>query len=129
MLASVSLAALVASSLSIVAPAPVATAAPTTFTVTTTSDNAAPGDGGDCAIAGSCSLRGAILAANANAGFADTIEFAIPGAAPHDVVVSTALPAVTDTVTIDGFSQPGSSPTNSEVVTINSVPGVRRAPP
>jgi len=68
-----------------------------TFTVTNTSDS------------GAGSLRQAILDAN-GAGGADTIAFAIPGAGVHMIVLGSALPFVTDAVTIDGYTQPGSSP-------------------
>lgn len=68
-----------------------------TFTVTNTSD------------AGAGSLRQAILDANA-AGGADTIAFNIAGAGVHTIVLATALPTVTDIVTIDGYTQPGSAP-------------------
>ena len=68
-----------------------------TFTVTTAAD-AGPG-----------SLRQALLDANAAAG-ADDIVFAIPGAGPHTIALASALPTVTDTVRIDGYTQPGASP-------------------
>ena len=67
-----------------------------TFTVTNT-DDAGPG-----------SLRQAMLDANAAAG-ADTIVFAIPGAGPHTISLASALPMITGTLTIDGYSQPGSA--------------------
>ncbi len=54
------------------------------------------------------SLREAILAANADAG-ADTIDFNIPGGGVRTISVSTALPAIVHPVTINGYSQPGSS--------------------
>ena len=90
------------------------------------------GDGADAVVgdgvcdtgAGACTLRAAIQESNALFG-ANTIAFAIPGAAPRTISPLTALPPITDTITIDGFTQPGSSPTNSAVVTINAVPGVR----
>jgi CSLREA domain-containing protein len=53
-------------------------------------------------------LREAILASNAAAG-ADTINFNLPLAAGADVAtifVQSALPVISDTVTIDGSSQP-----------------------
>lgn len=53
------------------------------------------------------SLRQAILDANSHAG-PDQIDFAIPGAGPHTIQPSTALPAITDPVSIDGTTQPGS---------------------
>ena len=68
-----------------------------TFTVTTTADSG-PG-----------SLRQAITDANANAG-ADSIVFNIPGSGVQTIAPLTALPVITDTVTIDGYTQPGSSP-------------------
>ena len=68
-----------------------------TFTVINTNDS------------GAGSLRQAILDANA-AGGADTIAFNVPGAGVHTIVLASALPFVTDVVTIDGYTQPGSSP-------------------
>ena len=81
-----------------------------TFTVTTTADSG-PG-----------SLRQAILDANAAAG-ADTIAFAIPGSDPNcqsnpgscAIFPLSALPGITDAVTIDGYTQPGSSPNTNPV--------------
>jgi titin len=55
---------------------------------------------------GAGSLRQAIISSNLNPG-PDTINFNIPGAGAHVFVPATALPAVTDAVTIDGTSQPG----------------------
>ena len=55
--------------------------------------------------AGHCSLREAIIAANLSAG-ADAIAFDIPGAGPHTIQVLDDLPTVTDTVTIDGTTEP-----------------------
>ncbi len=58
---------------------------------------------------GAGSLREAITFANANPG-ADTISFAIPGAGPHTITISTALPQLTGAGdTIDGTTQPGAS--------------------
>lgn len=85
-----------------------------TFTVTNTNDSG-PG-----------SLRQAILDANANAG-ADTIVFAIPGSDPNcdtngvcEIRPLTDLPLITDTVTIDGYTQSGAQvntdPKNSNAV-------------
>ena len=54
------------------------------------------------------SLRQAILDANANTG-ADTIAFDIPGTGVQTIQPQTALPEITDPVTIDGYTQPGSS--------------------
>jgi len=57
---------------------------------------------------GTCTLRDAITFANANAG--STIAFDIPGSGVHTITPASALPAITATVTIDGYTQPGSSP-------------------
>lgn len=65
-----------------------------TFLVTTTADS------------GAGSLRQAIFDANSSAG-ADTIEFNITGSAPYIINVASALPDITDPVTIDGATQPG----------------------
>src|SRR5467141_4130270 len=57
---------------------------------------------------GAGSLRQAITDANTTAG-ADTITFNISGAGVHTITPLTALPNITEAVTIDGYSQPGSS--------------------
>src|SRR5262245_45407421 len=67
-----------------------------TFTVTNTNDS------------GSGSLRQAITDANNHAG-ADTINFNISGGGVHTIKPDSTLPAITSPVTIDGYSQPGSS--------------------
>ena len=56
------------------------------------------------------SLYEAIRAANALPG-PDTIQFAIPGTPDqvHTIVLSTPLPAITDPLTINGYSQPGAT--------------------
>ena len=53
------------------------------------------------------SLRQAILDANASPG-PDAIEFFIPGTGPHTLSLLSTLPAITDPVVIDGYSQAGS---------------------
>jgi hypothetical protein len=56
------------------------------------------------------SLREALSAASAtpNAGAPDRIDFAIPGAAPHTILVSgSELPAIDDPVVLDATTQPG----------------------
>jgi CSLREA domain-containing protein len=58
--------------------------------------------------ADTCTLRAAIQRANAISG-ADTIDFNIPGVGVHTITPATALPTITDPVTIDGYSQPGAS--------------------
>ncbi|MEO5966125.1 MAG: CSLREA domain-containing protein, partial [Candidatus Limnocylindrales bacterium] len=55
-----------------------------------------------------CSLREAIDAANNRFG-ADLIAFAIPGAGIHTIAPSSALPAIRETVLIDGSTQPGTA--------------------
>jgi CSLREA domain-containing protein len=87
--------------------------ASTTFTVNTKSDTADtnPGDG-TCSFLGSfCSLRAAIQEANANPG-PDTIAFDINAAGDGLATITpdSTLPSITDTVTIDGYTQPGASP-------------------
>ena len=58
---------------------------------------------------GAGSLRQAILDANASPG-ADLIAFNLAGAGVHTLIPASPLPLITDPVTIDGFTQPGSSP-------------------
>lgn len=72
-----------------------------TFTVNTAADHS---DAGGCTT-NDCSLREAIAAANAltNSDGPDQIVFGIPtGGTPHTISATSALPAVTDRVTIDG---------------------------
>ena len=69
-----------------------------TFIVSTTADSG-PG-----------SLREAILQANASPGH-DFIHFAIqPSNVVHVINLAAGLPPITETVTIDGLTQPGSAP-------------------
>ena len=70
------------------------TTSPSTFVVTNTGDS------------GAGSLRQAILDANAHPG-ADRIEFNIPGSGFHTITPLTALPTISDPVTIAGSTQPG----------------------
>ena len=65
-------------------------------TVTTTADSG-PG-----------SLREALVWANANPGL-DTIDFAIPGTGPFTIQLLSPLPAITDPVEIDGYTQFGAT--------------------
>lgn len=65
-----------------------------TYIVTTTSDSG-PG-----------SLRQAIIDANGNMG-ADIIEFNIGGGGAQSITVSSDLPVISETLTINGTSQPG----------------------
>jgi hypothetical protein len=78
-----------------------------TFTVTTTADSG-PG-----------SLRQAILDANASPG-ADTITFAIGSPGSQQTIQPTsALPAITEAVVIDGWSQGGSGYTGPPLIELN----------
>ena len=79
-----------------------------TYTVTSTADgaDAAPGDGQCDDGSGACTLRAAIMEANAAAG-SDDIRFSIPGAGTHAISPASALPTVTEPVAIDGRTQPG----------------------
>ncbi len=61
-------------------------------------------DGGDG------SLRDAILLADAVNSSIDTIGFAIPGAGVHTISPLSVLPAITSSITIDGYTQSGASP-------------------
>ena len=73
---------------------------------------------------GTCSLRDAITFANANPG-ADVIQFGLAGTTLHTLSPASALPVISDAVTIDGFSQPGSSAnTNGPGLGLNTVIGV-----
>ena len=53
------------------------------------------------------SLRQAILDSNAATGATNTIDFDIPGPGVQTIDPLSPLPAITDPVLIDGFSQPG----------------------
>jgi CSLREA domain-containing protein len=94
--------------------------ASTTFTVNSTADSP------DASLAGvacdtdvftggdQCTLRAAIQQANATRG-ADIVSFAILGTGVKTIAVGAtgfgSLPPITEQVTIDGYTQPGSSPT------------------
>lgn len=67
------------------------------FTVTNTNDSG-PG-----------SLRQAITDANAHPG-ADGVVFNIPGSGVFTIFLASSLPDITDSVTIDGYTQAGTSP-------------------
>jgi len=56
---------------------------------------------------GTGSLRTAITSANSNANF-KKIVFDIPGSCPHQISLTSALPALTQPVGIEGYTQPGS---------------------
>lgn len=91
------------------APDVILTMASQTFTVNSTNDN----DDGTCDST-HCSLREAINAANSNPGL-DTIAFNISGAGLHTITPVSALPMITDPVTIDGYTQSGASPNTNPV--------------
>lgn len=74
------------------------TAVLASFTVTSTLDDGSAG-----------TLRWAINQANASAG-PHQIQFNIPGAGPHSIQLTSALPTINQPVSINGYSQPGSSP-------------------
>ena len=87
-------------------------AAAATFVVTSLADNA----GSTCGSV--CTLRQAITAANATAA-ADTINFDIDTFPPRgDILIQplTNLPPVTQPLTINGYSQPGSRVNDSTTV-------------
>ncbi len=63
---------------------------------------------------GTGSLRSIIALANGNTQ-TKTIRFNIPGNCPRSIALQSPLPALTQDVTIDGYSQSGSSPNDSFV--------------
>ena len=65
----------------------------------------------DLGDSGPGTLRQAIEDANEQEGV-DQIHFAIPGPGPFSVALLSPLPPVTDTVEIDGTTQPGFNPSN-----------------
>lgn len=81
--------------------------------------DAAPGDGACATGGGGCSLRAAIEEANAspNAGEPDAIHFAIPGAGPHLIAPVSPLPAITEAVIIDGYTESGASESTDAAAT------------
>jgi len=81
-----------------------ATAAAATVTVTDAGDST-----NACATTGTgtCTLRDAVTFANANSG--STIAFNISGAGVHTITPTADLPNILVPVTIDGYTQPGTS--------------------
>src|SRR5207247_10721408 len=79
------------------------TAHAATFTVNTADDH----NDGVCNAA-DCTLREAINAVNAGSG-GDTISFNVTGAGVHTINLTSGLPILNKTVTIDGTTQPGFS--------------------
>jgi hypothetical protein len=94
----------------------VVTSAAGTFYVTTTADTG-PG-----------SLRQAILDANASDGQAERIAFRIPGVGPQTILVRSALPAITDTLYIDGYSQARDASGSIPAGVLNTVVFTRDTP-
>ncbi|MBT3252531.1 MAG: T9SS type A sorting domain-containing protein, partial [Candidatus Marinimicrobia bacterium] len=78
------------------------------FTVNSTGDDmdANPGDGICDDGTGDCTLRAAINEANATPGY-NEIAFNMEGEGPHSFVPNLALPWITESVLLDGSSQPG----------------------
>ncbi len=86
------------------------TAHAATFIVDSTGDQSdgVPGNGVCLTIVNTCTLRAAIEEANAFAG-ADTVNFNIAGAGVQTITPTTTLPAVVETITIDGSTQSGAT--------------------
>ncbi len=61
---------------------------------------------------GGCTLRAAIEEANATPG-PDTIGFSLGESSQFTISPTTALPAITETVTIDGYTHPGATENTS----------------
>jgi trimeric autotransporter adhesin len=59
-----------------------------------------------------CTLRAAIQEANVASG-ADEIHFSIPGSGAHTITPGTALPPITEQVTIDGYTQGDGTPADT----------------
>jgi len=76
-----------------------------TWTVTNTRDDAGIVAQGDP----NTSLRQAILSVNASTDPSNNISFNIPGTGPFRIQPLTLLPQINRKVTIDGYTQPGSS--------------------
>src|SRR5512137_1235387 len=87
-----------------------------TFVVTNASD-AGPG-----------SLRQALLDSNATPG-ANLVQFNLPGNGVHTIAPLTPLPLITNSLTIDGYSQPGTNPntlaTGNNAVLLIRLDGVK----
>ena len=66
-------------------------------------------------ICGTCTLREAIQEANANTNplESDIIAFGIAGAGPHVIALSSALPAVSEPVVIDGYTEASAVPNSA----------------
>jgi hypothetical protein len=77
------------------------------------------------------SLRDAIAAANLNPG-ADRVVFSIAGSGPQVISVLSALPQITEALTIDGYTQPGAKPNSlavgSDAVILIQLDGTQNGP-
>jgi hypothetical protein len=72
------------------------------------------------------SLRQAILDSNAATGGTNTIDFAIPGPGVHTIDLDSALPPITNSVVVDGTTQPGYAGT--ALIAIDQQPSGSPAP-
>ena len=95
------------------------------FTVTSGGDepDAAPGDGVCASYVGACTLRGAITEANQQPG-PDSIAFSIAGIGIQTILLGSSLPPLSDGTggtTIDGYTQPGSTPNSLEFASNASI--------
>jgi len=114
----------VASVVAASSPSPAVTAtAAVSFVVNSTADAPDASPNGICQTAtpGQCTLRAAITEADRATGHVD-ISFNIPGAGVHQIAPATALPTINNanaTVTIDGFTQAGSS-VNTDPLAVNA---------
>jgi CSLREA domain-containing protein len=132
-LATCVLAVLVAATICVLLGVKDAHAAPATFTVNTTADTSAANDGAcqqpiSVVDRRDCTLREAINAANSNSNPAeqDLIRFSIQGNGPHTISVGEGtpslgeLPTITQPASIDGYTEPLSSP-NTAATGTNAV--------
>ena len=98
------------------------------FTVNSAADTAdvLNGDGICADSSGKCTLRAALTESNWHAG-ANRIEFNLPGSAPVTIQLGSSVMSNVgssgSSVTIDGYTQPGSHP-NTAAFGTNAVPGV-----
>ena len=109
--------------------------AATTFTVNRTSNESDTSKADNvCDVAAAtagdqCTLRAAIQQANAtaNSGGPDEIDLAIPGDKKKVKTIkpTSELPAITQPVIIDGFTQPGSKKNTLATGAINAVPKIQ----
>jgi len=92
---------------------------PTTYTVDRIDDDSSPSAQLCTAALNDCTLRGALLGANAFSSD-DFILFDIPGSGPHVIAIDGAsfpLPMIDNAVTINGYSQAGAVQNTDPVAT------------